>query len=890
MNDSSQMPPRWLTRLFTWLCRPADIDDLLGDMEEMYRANLTQVSRTKATWKYLGQCWVLAFSYTVKKRKRQVHFEKQQWSIQNIKSMYFNYFKMVLRRFRTRLSFSLINIFGLGLGFATCFIITLFVFSEYNYDRFHQDHERIYRLTKSYPVGQEQVQTAELRNYFLPIIQESNPAVEEICRIRDVREGLTVSDEDVPVREERVAFAERSFFEFFSFSLVAGKASSVLEEPYTVAISQSLAQKYFGYKEAMGEVLKVSFPQDGRQLELKITGVFEDMPVNSHFHKDLIISGATGEAEGKVGRGLRAFVMQHNYFKLAAGMSIDAVNAQLPEIEEKHAPSFYKRVGMHLGTQAMVDIHLRSDMEREFEANSSEQYLDLLVIMALFILIMAVFNYTNMATSQSLDRSKEVGVRKVMGSARKQLMGRFMVESLTISFAGLLLAAVIVSLALPYFNQISGRILSFELQQHWPLLTIFLGLTLLVGILAGFYPALYMSGFRPIASLKGQLSGSGASVRYLRRILVTGQFAISIALMVGTVVVFKQLNFMVDQDLGLQTEAIVSLNVSTEATAQKLEELKNNLLRLPEVSQVAASAKAPLSDFDLRATNGIYLPGKADEYTMNYLLVDKDFMGLYDIQMMTGQDYHEYEGEPLSGIILNQTAMESLGFTLENVLGQRVEVYDGYHPRIIGVTSDFHFESLHQIIGPVYFQLIADSPDRFDALSVRLSGHDPGKELLAVQAAYEQLIESQPFEYQFMDDRVARAYEKEQYFLTSFSLFAGLAMLIACLGALGLAMQLAVSRQREIGVRKIMGASVAQLVQLLSKELVLLVILANVIAVPIAIWVMQGWLQDFAYATSISWQVLALTGFLSIIIALLSTSITIGKAARINPTETLRLE
>jgi len=885
-----QTPPRWLSRFFAWLCKPADIDDLLGDMEEIYRDNLGQMSRSKARFKYFGQCWVLVFSYTVKKRKVQAAFMNQQWSIQNIKSMYFNYFKMVLRRFRTRLSFSLINIFGLGVGMAACFLITLFVVSEHSFDRFHEDYDRTYRLTKTYPAGQQQVQTAELRNYFLPIMQASNPAIESICRIRDQRDGVMVLSNESVVVEKQVAFAESNFFNFFSFPLLSGNPNTVLNEPYSVAISESLARKYFGNDQVEGQLMKVGFPQDGRQLDLKVAGVFKDMPANSHIHKDLIISGATGEAEAKAGRGFRAFVMQHNYFKLAAEMSIDLVNQQLPEIEDKHAPSFYKRVGMHLGTQAMADIHLRSNMEHEFEANSSEQYLDLLVILVIFILSMAVFNYTNLATSQSLDRSKEVGVRKVMGSGRKQLIARFMVESLIVSFAGLLLAAIILSLALPYFGQLSGRSLSFSFQEHWRLLLGFLGLTVLVGLLSGFYPALYMSGFRPIASLKGKLSGTGASVKFLRRTLVIGQFAISAGLMVGTAVVFKQFNYMLNQDLGLATKAIINVDISGQGANKKLDELKQSLLALPMVEQVAASAKAPLSDFDLGATNGIYLPNGSEAYSMNYLRVDRDFIGLYDIEMLVGQGYASFEGEPLSGVVLNRSAMENLGFNLENVVGQQVEVYDGYHPRVIGVTEDFHFESLRQAIGPVYFQWIADRPDRFDALSVRLKGNDLGEGLMAVQDIYKQIIQTSPFEYHFLDDRMKRAYENEQYFLNTFGLFSILAIAIASLGALGLAMQLAVSKQREMGVRKVLGAKVGSILKLMSKELIYMVVLANLIAWPVAYYFMDLWLAEFPYRDAIGAGVFLFTLGVSVLVSFLSIGGTSWRVAVSNPVKSLRTE
>ena len=890
MSAPNQIPARWLTELFVWLCKPAEVDDLLGDMEEMYRQNLSAMSKRKATWKYLGQCLALAFSYTVKKRKMHSRFKHQQWSIQNIKSMYFNYLKMVFRRFGKRLSFSFINVFGLGVGLTASFLIVLYVSSEYSYDRFHKDHDRIYRLTKTYSAGGEEVTTVEMRNYFLPIIHAESPAVASYCRIKNQPGGVNMLDEGKVRPEEEVIFADANFFEFFTFPLISGNQENLLNAPYSAVISQSMAQRQFGFEDAIGQVIKVGFPKDGREIQLKVTGVFKDMPVNSHLHKDMVISASTGEAEAKAGRGFRAFVIQHNYFKLHEGQSIDVVNEMLPAIEKQHAPGFYQKLGMYLGTQPMDDIHLRSNLEREFEANGSEQYLDLLVILAGFIMVMVAFNYTNLATSQSRDRAKEVGVRKVMGSDRLQLTVRFMLEAIVNAFMGLLLATLLVALTLPYFQLFSGTRLVFDISTHWSLLAGFVGGTFLLGLLAGLYPAVYMSGFKPIASLKGKLSNTGKTIRILRRTLVTAQFSISAGLIIGAGLVMEQVKFMIHRDLGLNTEAVIQIgNQSREAKAA-YGELKNSLLALPQVEAVAASTRGLSTNFDLRNTNGIYLPDSPEEYSMNYLQVDRDYFSLFEVPMLVGQTYDHFEGRPESGIILNRSAMERLGLNEQNAIGQPLKVYDGYHPSVIGVAEDFHFESLHEAIGPVYFQWVANDPSRFEVLSVKLTGGDLSAALSAVQEVYETHVKSAGLQYQFVEDRIAQSYQKEGYFLKSFGLFALLAVLIAGLGAFGQAMQLAVSKQKEMGVRKVMGASGLQLARLLSKELFWLVLLANFIAAPFTIWAMKGWLQGFAYSIDIGWVVLAYTLLLSLIVALLSTGTTLWKATLLNPTDSLRLE
>lgn len=890
MKDiNNPIPPRWITVLFAWLCRPADIDDLLGDMEEMYRANLKTKSVFRAQWQYFSHCIALLFSYTVKKRKRMAHNPQHYRSTQTHIAMYFNYLKMVLRRLRRQFTFSFINIFGLGTGLATCFIILLFIRTERSFDQFHQDADSMYRLTKTYPMGGQVVNTVEMRNYFMPVIDELIPAIESYCQIKNIEDEVLIETLNETLEEGRAAFVTDNFFDFFSFNLLSGSKSGVLDEPYTMTISESMAVRYFGDDSPLGEVMKLNFPGDERVLELKVTGVFEDMPVNSHLHMDFLLSMNTGVAENKK-RGIRSFVMQHSYFKLQTDKDISVVTAQLPAIEQEHAPGFFKKLNMHLGTQPVTDIHLKSDMQKEFEANGSEQYLYLLGVLGVFILLIAAFNYMNLATAQALDQAKEVGVRKVMGSHRRQLVVRFIIESLTMSVLGLMLATFIVYLTLPYFAELSGKLLVFDMNQYGLMIPEFIGLTIVMGLLAGMYPAFYMSGFQVVKSLKGGLSKQGKTTRVFRKCLVVTQFVMSVTLMLSTGIVFRQFGFLLNKELGIETEAIVHINVKPKAVNNQFEPLKQALLGNPQVARVSGSNMAPVSDFGLSQTNGLILPGVSEEITMNYLQVDRDFFDFYKVPLLLGEGYGTFSGEPTVGLIINHTAMEALGFNEQTVLGQQVHVYDGFDPFIIGVTEDFHLETLHKEIGPVYFQLNEGSPSRFNVMSVKVTGDNLSGAIAAIQDTYDQLVESVPMELTFMDDRIERAYQSEKFFVRTFGVFTSLAIIMACLGALGLAMQIVVSKQKEVGVRKILGASVISITGLLTKELMSLVLLANLIAWPLAYWAMNGWLQGFAYREAISLSVFALVLGASLIITFLSVGGTSLKAALVNPVRSLKSE
>ncbi len=888
-RNNHQLPPRWITKLFIWLCQPADMDDLLGDMEEIYRTNLKTKSVFRAKRQYLFQCLALLFSYTVKQRKRSTIDPQNYRSTQTHIAMYFNYLKMVLRRLRRQFTFSLINIFGLGIGLATCFVILLFIRTERSFDRFHKDADHMYRLTKTYPMGSQVVNTVEMRNYFMPVINELIPAIESHCQIKNIEEGVLVETGEATFEEGRAAFVTDNFFEFFSFKLKSGAAGNVLKEPYTMAISERMALRYFGESSPLGKVMKINFPSDERVLDLKVTGLFEDMPANSHLHKDFLISMRTGEAENKR-KGIRSFVMQHSYFRLQAGKGITEVTDRLPGIEEEHAPGFFKKLNMHLRAQAVTDIHLKSAMQKEFEANGSEQYLYLLGVLGGFILLIAAFNYMNLATAQSLDQAKEVGVRKVMGARRQQLITRFIFESLTISLLGLMLAAFIVYLTLPYFSELSGKVLSFNLEQRWPMIPGFIGLTIVLGLLAGIYPALYMSGFQVVKSLKGGLSKEGSTTRVFRKTLVVTQFVMSVVLMLSTGIVFRQFGFLMNKELGIDTEAVVHINVKPKGVNKYFEPLKQALLESPYISSVSGSNVAPVSDFGLSQTNGLMLPGASEEISMNYLEVDRDFFDFYQVPFTLGQGYSDFEGEATAGLVINRAAMKQLGFDEQNVLGQQVYVYEGFDPFIIGVTDNFHLESLHKEIGPVYFQLPESNPGRFDVLSVKITGDDLAGGVASIGDAYDRFVSTVPMELTFMDDRIERAYQSEKFFVRTFGVFTTLAILMACLGALGLAMQVVVSKQKEVGVRKVLGASFTSITSLLTRELMSLVLLANLIAWPLAWWAMDGWLQDFPYREAMGIGVFVMVLGASLLITFLTVGATSIRAALVNPADSLKTD
>ncbi len=877
-----------MVSFFIWCSKPADVDDLIGDMEEIYRLNRQEKSVWSANYKFLRHTIALLFSYTVKKRKRAKKLQYPR-STQNNGSMYLNYLKMVLRGLRKQRSFTTINVLGLSLGLGLSFMILLYVQSEMSYDRFHKDASRTYRITKSYSIGEEVIETSRLRYYLIPPMKENIPEIQAYSSIKPIEEELTFQYGKKGFDEGRVAFVDENFFSFFSFKLKSGDPERLLAEPSSIAISKAMMDKYFGGNDPLGETIRIALKSNhDKYFQAKVTGVFEDMPKNSHFHMDFLLSKSTIEADART-LGLRGLVMQHNYVKLLPNQQIDALNKKLPYIEENYAPSFFKTAGMHLHTQALTDIHLKSHLENELEANGNIDYVYLLSFVGIFILLIASFNYMNLATSNALERAKEVGVRKVMGSQRSQLIARFFTESVSIAFISFLLSIGLVYLGLPYFNQLSGKQLFFSLSQHYNLGLYYIGITLLIGLLSGVYPALYLSGFKVVKSLKGTASKHGKGTRIIRKSLVTIQFVISVILIICTMVVFNQLDYLKSKNLGFDTETIITIDSENEAINNNYHVIKEELLANPNIKAVAGSNRQLITDFDLGVTNGISISGIDEPIGMNYVFVDEDFFELYGIQFKSG---HSFKNSNTQAIVLNETAVNRINSNIDEVLGLNIHLYDGFAPQVIGVVEDFHFESLHQEIGPMYFQFFEsnNTGQRLKSISIKLQGKNLGETLRTIENVFAKSSPNLMFNFRFLNDRIERAYEMEKQFTLIFSVFSGLAIFMACLGVFGLSVQAAISKRKEISIRKILGASMTSIMHILTKELLLLVLLANIIAWPIAYSAMNNWLQDFPYRENIRVEFFIPILIGTLLLTFLSIISKVLQTARINPSDSLKTE
>lgn len=889
--NQNMKPPKWIVKLFVWLSKPAEVDDLLGDMEEIYSSDIIKKSVRYANLKYMQHAITLLFSYTIKKRKK-IKNSPGQNSIQNNFSMYQNYFKMVFRGLRKQLSFTTINVLGLGAGLGLCFIIVLYVQSELSYDQFHKDADRIHRITKSYKVGEKEVETSRLRSYLTPAIKENIPAVQDYSSIKRIEEPLSFQIDEKEFEENRVALVDSNFFSFFTFEILEGNPQKVLEEPSSIAISRSMASKYFKSSDPLNQVLEIALKSNkDKSFKAKVTGVFEDMPVNSHFHLDFLLSKNTAVADARA-MGFRGLVMQHNYIKLLPQQDINEVDIRLPYIEENYAPSFYKTADMHLHTQALTDIHLKSNLENELEANGNIQYVYLLSLVGIFILVIASFNYMNLATSNALERAKEVGVRKVMGSRRGQLIVRFFTESILVTLIAFFLALGIVYISLPYFNNMAGKTLNFGLLENFETILLFLSMAIAVGLLSGAYPALYLSKFKAVKSLKGTVSKHGKGTKLFRKTLVTTQFVISVVLIICTIVVLGQLEYLKTKDLGYNTDTIISIGAEDETVNGSYQVIKQELLSNPNIVAVAGSNRELVTDFDLGVTNGITVPGIVEPVAMNYVFVDEDFFDLYDIQLSKGHNFKNMNSRNTDVIILNETAVERIRSTEEEVLETNLKLYGDFAPKVIGVVNDFHFESLYKEVGPVYFQLFKtdNTQQRLKYISVKVSSENLASTLGSIESFFKKQFPSLDFDYRFLDEKIEKAYEKERRFTSVFGLFSGLAIFMACLGVLGLAIQTAASKQKEISVRKVLGASVLNLVNILTKEVMLLVLLANIIAWPIAYLGMNRWLQDFPYRDTIQVELFLPVLLATLLITFFSVVFKVIQAATINPSKSLKME
>ena len=775
-------------------------------------------------------------------------------------------------------TFSLINISGLAIGMACCLLITIFVQDELSYDRFHENADRIYRIAS------EENRRGVIANYpfvfsgIPPILQSDYSEVLDYVRF-DPRENVLISSEDKEFYEERLFYTDASVFDMFTFPLLKGDPKTALKEPYSLVLTQKMADKYFRGVDPVGQTLTVDNEKD-----YKITGIMENVPRNSHIKFDCLASIATLEAQDPRYGKLWAWNC-YTYLLLPKDYSYPDLESKFPDFIRRHrgekaveAYTFY--------LQPLTRIHLHSHLGFEIEANGDIRYVYIFSAIAFFILLIACINFMNLSTARSAKRAKEVGLRKVLGAERSRLIKQFLGESLALSLVALPAAVALIELFLPAFNTLTGKELRIDYFGNSVVFLGLIGILLFVGILSGTYPAFFLSAFRPAAVLKGRLkTGAGSSL--FRKILVVVQFSISIVLIAGTIIITNQLDFIRDKKLGFDKDHVIVIPVMRSGIGHNFETFKRELLQSPNVQSVSGSTSVP----SFVPTRSVFIPEGAEEgqrLTLRNVLLDIDFIQTFGMEIKEGRDFsRDFATDAKEAFIVNEAAVQEFGW--ESAVGKKLIDLEGPRGSVIGVVKNFHFRSKHQKIEPLVFSLLPSSRYVY-LISVKINPSNIRDTLSFLKSQWEKFSPEWPFEYFFLDDNYDRLYKSEERLRHVFLTFTFLGIFIACLGLFGLAAFTTEQRTKEIGIRKVLGASVPNILILLSKEFTKWVVLANVIAWPIAYFAMNSWLRNFAYRISIEWWMFILAAVLVLVVALCTVGFQAAKAALANPSDALRYE
>jgi putative ABC transport system permease protein len=814
--------------------------------------------------------------------------------------MYKNYFKIAFRSLLKNKVYSFVNILGLAMGFACCTLIALFIKDEWGYDRYHAQADNIYRVTRDFlsKDGSVSLHLGHVAPPFAPLIKNDFPDVKYAVRVLETGSLFAIQENGRQVKafnEEKVNFAEAEVFKVFDIPLLSGKVETSLNEPFTMLLSDRMAEKYFDKQDPIGKILRTN-----NQYDVRITGVFKSFPKQSHWHPDFLVSFKTLEDSTLYGKrnletnwGNNAFA---TYLLVNEDFSKERTEALFPKFLDKHMgatatangnpmPSTYT----YLYLQKLTDIHLHSHLDSEVEANGDIKFIYLFSAIGLFILLIACINFMNLSTARAANRAKEVGVRKVVGAVKAHLIGQFLSESIIVAFLSLILGCGIAFLTLPLLNTFTDKTMTINLFTNWTEFLLLLAFALVTGILAGVYPAFVLSAFRPAHVLKGQMS-SGSANAPLRKGLVIFQFGISVVLIVATGLVFQQLNYMNSKDLGFKKDQIVNLPYYREL-GDNYDAFYNELTKNTLIKNVSRSSRLPstrlLDSNDARAQVGKSDSISATSVVIKMVMTDHHFLDTYQMPLVAGRTFSKEIGtDDTTAFVLNEASVKMIGWkSAEEAINQPFG-YGNRNGKIIGVVKDFHFESLHQEIVPIVFFL---NPRFYNNLSIKLQG-DTKPSLAHVEKVWNQFLPNRPFEYEFLDQRFGQLYESEQKQGNLFIIFSSLAIFIACLGLFGLASYSTLQRTKEIGIRKVMGASIGQIIFLFFKEFAILIGIANLVAFPIAYYTMNEWLENFAYRVGIGGSVFGLAVFISIAIALLTISLQTIKAAVANPVKSLRSE
>ncbi len=792
-----------------------------------------------------------------------------------------NYFTLALRNLWKRRGFSAINILGLSVGMTACFLIFLYVHFELSYDSFHRKADRIYRVVCDIKTPSETIMADGPAWPVLPNMKSRFPEIESA--VRTVRTSLLVRTGDIKFQEENSLFADPAFFQIFDFPLLKGDPATVLKDPFSVVFSESAAKKYFGNTNPVGQTILLA----QKAWPVKVTGLMKDLPENSQISADMIVSMTTETKN--LNAGVEDYWEWSDYHPicfilLKPGTHPQALVNKFPAFIENVEGAEMKKQQMKtsLSLEPLKDVYLRST--RNGYRNVGTKNVHLFSFVALIILLIACINFVNLTTARAAERAREVGIRKVIGAVRSELARQFLGESLILCFIAFLLTVISAAWLIPEFNLLSGKTISHGVFEHPSFIFLLLLSALFVGLLAGLYPAFVLSSFKPAMVLKGRFSTSVRG-KTLRKSLVLVQFTLSTGFIITTLIVYKQLNFMREQDLGFNKDQMMVIN--TEGDPGRIA-FQQSLKGIPEVLSTSLASNVPATNDYTINCEIENAKGDLQAANMDSYFVDWDYISQYQIKIVAGRAFsREFGTDTTQAMLINEAAAKMLGYRSPiEAVGRRFKQFDRVG-KIVGVMKDFHFHSLQHEIQPLAMRI---EPEACFLVSVKIATRNLSGTISAIRDKWNSIIPHRPLLYYFLDEYFDKQYRSEERFGRLFLYFTILAIFISCMGLFGLASYSTLQRTREIAVRKVMGASVQSIIRLLSQDFLTLIMISFLIAAPVAWWLMHQWLRDFAYRITIGWWTLILSGLLALFIAMVTISFQAIQAAKANPVNSLKAD
>jgi len=875
-KKDSLRPPRAAERIISRLIDPLVRDQALGDIEEHFHWLVLHSKPIRARLWYALQICPVVKSFVL---------NSASWG----GAMFNHYLKTALRNLRRQKGYSFLNILGLALGLACSILIIFYLHHELSYDRFHANADRIFRVTAEGLAGGNPVNMAITPNPMPRSLLSRYPEVRSAARIRR-GETIPVKYADKEFIESGIAYADPGLFQVFTFPLVRGDVQTALEKPYTVVLTERAAKKYFGTEDPLGKLLNFD-----NRTDFSVTGIIKDVPRLSHLKFDVLCSLETDYAEDPGSRDdWLGRYSGFTYIRLDRPQGREPLEEKLPGLIDEAMGSALKamKVSFRLRLQPLTDIHLRSKLRFEFGPNGDVLNVSIFAAIAVIILAIASVNFMNLATARSARRAREVGLRKVVGAGRRDLIGQFLGESVSASLLALMTAMIFIMLALPLFQAISGIELTLGPGQLAWLIPVSFGLALFIGLAAGSYPAFVLSAFQPVKTLKGGPGGSdaGSGSAGFRRFLVVGQFALSIVMISGTRTIGEQIRYMKTKDMGFEKDQVLAIRTSDETILQTLDQVKSRLKAVPGVLDVSATTFVPGLG---QSVNPVVPEGFPENATVGYreVLADADYVRTLGMEIVRGRDFsREMLSDSKDAILLNETAVRETGW--DEPIGKTVKIAAREATRlsnktVIGVVRDFHYSSLHNRIEPLY---IGNDMKFLRVLAVKVKAGETGRIVGELKKAWGTISPGVLFNFFFVDELFNAQYRSEERLNKIFSAFSFIAIAIAGLGLFGLASYMAERRKKEVSIRKVLGATSGEMVGLLSRDFLTMVGLAALVACPIAYFATGTWLREFAYRTPIRPSTFVFSGLAALAIAFLTVSYQAVRAASANPADSLRHE